>query len=126
MLNCSLEHARPLGELVWSKTGGNPFFVAEFLKFLHAHEWIVFDPAQGRWRWALSQIRAQQSTDNVVELLTVRVQQLGPATQTMLELAACIGNQFDLDMLAVVGAEGKTRPETATDLRAALVEGLIL
>src|SRR5207249_4888264 len=100
------------------------FFVSEFLKFLHANEWIVFDYARGRWQWALSQIRAQKSTDNVVELLTGRVQQLGGATQAILELAACIGHQFDLDTLAVVS--GKTRPETATDLRAALVEGLVL
>jgi predicted ATPase len=37
-LKCSPDRARPLAELVLLKTGGNPFFVNEFLKSLYTEK----------------------------------------------------------------------------------------
>ncbi|MBD3560239.1 AAA-like domain-containing protein, partial [Planktothrix sp. FACHB-1355] len=74
--------------------------------------------------WDLGQIQAQQITDNVVELMVAKVQKLPPQTQAVLKLAACMGNKFDLKQLAIVYE--KAPQETATDLWAAIAEGLIL
>ena len=53
-----------------------------------------------------------------------KLQKLGQQTQQVLKLAACIGNQFDLQTLAIV-YEHSAR-ETATDLWEAMEEGLVL
>ena len=121
-LQCSTP--RELAELVLAKTGGNPFFVGEFLKSLHAESLLEFDHQRGSWQWSIEKIQAHGLTDNVVELLAARAQRLDPATQRVLQLAACIGNQFDLTALAAVYE--KSPRETAGDLWEALAEGLVL
>jgi len=122
-LNCSPEKVKPLAELVLAKTDGNPFFMGEFLKSLHAEELLKFDYQQGRWQWDLARIEVRQMTDNVVELMAGKLRKLPEETQRALQLAACIGNQFELTTLAVIYE--KTPPVTATYLRAALEKGLV-
>jgi len=123
-LNCSLKKARPLSELVLAKTNGNPFFINEFLKSLYTEELLEFD-FQGRlWQWDLAQIQSREITDNVVELMTNKLRMLGEETQRVLKLAACIGNQFEIQTLAVIYE--KSPQASAADLWAAMVEGLVL
>jgi predicted ATPase/signal transduction histidine kinase/CheY-like chemotaxis protein len=113
-----------LSELVLAKTDGNPFFVGEFLKSLHAEGLIAFDHTHGRYGWEMERIRTRGVTTNVVELMASKIQQLGLPTQRVLQLAACVGNRFDLKTLSIV--HQKSPHDTAIELRAALVEGLVL
>jgi predicted ATPase len=53
-----------------------------------------------------------------------QIQKLSPKTQNVLKLAACIGDKFTLDVLAIVNE--KSQSETATDLWDALQAELIL
>ncbi len=124
-LNQSPETTKPLAELVLAKTGGNPFFINEFLKSLYTEALLTFDPSTdgGRWRWDLAQIRSRNITDNVVELMMGKVQKLSPKTQEALKLSACIGNYFDLRTLMIVYQN--SAKDTAADLWDAMVEGLI-
>ena len=92
--------AEPLAHLVREKTGGNPFFVIQFLTALHRQGLIAFDRDARRWRWDLARIRAQGYTDNVVELMVGKLHDLPPETQEALELAACLGASMDADTLA--------------------------
>ena len=80
--------------------------------------------SQGGWQWNLEQIQARNITDNVVELMAGKVQKLPHSTQQALKLAACMGNQFDLQTLAIVCE--KSPQQIAADLWAAVAEGLIL
>ncbi|HEY9600326.1 MAG TPA: serine/threonine-protein kinase PknK, partial [Allocoleopsis sp.] len=45
-LYSGIAEVKPLAELVVKKTGGNPFFVNEFLKTLHAENLLTFTPPQ--------------------------------------------------------------------------------
>lgn len=56
--------------------------------------------------------------------MALQLQKLPPQTQQVLQLAACIGNCFDLTTLAIVSQHSPT--DTATVLWKALQEGLIL
>ena len=123
-LNCPLEKAVALAELVQGKTGGNPFFMIEFMKSLYAEKLLEFDFGSGGWGWDLDRIQGREITNNVVELMADKVEKLPPETQEALKLAACIGNQFDLTTLAVVSE--KSPAETAADLWSGMVEGLVL
>ncbi|MEG5136828.1 MULTISPECIES: trifunctional serine/threonine-protein kinase/ATP-binding protein/sensor histidine kinase [unclassified Microcoleus] len=128
-LNCAAELAQPLTELINRKTQGNPFFTTQFLKALHEDGFIQFTPpyqggATGGWECDITQINALAITDDVVEFMAVQLQKLSDETQQMLKLAACVGNQFDLNTLAIVSEKSPT--DTATALWKALQEGLIL
>ena len=43
-----------LGQLIHSRTGGNPFSVREFLRFLHDQGLLRFDARSSRWEWDLA------------------------------------------------------------------------
>ncbi|WP_096582724.1 AAA family ATPase [Tolypothrix tenuis] len=115
---------KPLTELVIQKTQGNPFFATQFLKALHQDQLITFDWGAGHWQCDIVQVREAALTDDVVEFMAQQLQKLPVATQEILKLAACIGNEFDLKTLALVGQESIV--ETATCLWNALQSGLIL
>ena len=133
-LNCSQSLARPLAELVYQKTRGNPFFTTQFLKGLHEDGQIVFIPPQsplgkggsegGYWQCDLVRVRDAALTDDVVEFMARRLRKLPEATRRVLKLAACIGNQFDLETLAVVCEASEE--DASADIWAALQEGLVL
>ncbi|BAZ41528.1 multi-sensor signal transduction multi-kinase [Calothrix sp. NIES-4101] len=123
-LNCSSEIAKPLTKLIYRKTQGNPFFSTQFLKSLYQEELIYYNFDDGYWQCHLSQIQELSLSDNVVEFIAIQLQKLKTATQEILKLSACIGNQFDLGTLAVVN--NKSQEETAIDLWEALQEGLII
>ncbi|GGA27903.1 hypothetical protein [Okeania sp. KiyG1] len=53
-----------------------------------------------------------------------KIEKLDEKTQQVLKLAACIGNKFNLEILAIVN--NKSQTVTANELQSALDEGLIL
>jgi PAS domain S-box-containing protein len=114
---------RSLAQVVLRKTEGNPFFVGEFLKLLHSENLLTFDAQQLSWQWNLTEIEAQDITDNVVELLLRQLQKLPEATQQVLSIAACVGSEFDLETLAIVCE--KSPKAIFQDLLAAIQAGLI-
>lgn len=101
-LHHSPETVHSLAQTVARKTEGNPFFVGEFLKLLYGENLLTFDAQQLSWQWNLTEIEAQDITDNVVELLLRQLQKLPDATQQILSIAACVGSEFDLGTLAIV------------------------
>ncbi|MGF2034720.1 MAG: trifunctional serine/threonine-protein kinase/ATP-binding protein/sensor histidine kinase [Nostoc sp. CmiVER01] len=123
-LNCQLELAQPLTQLMYQKTKGNPFFTTQFLKALHQDNYIQFNFQSGYWECNIAQIKQLALTDDVVEFMAQQLQKLTPATQEVLKLAACIGNQFDLHTLAIIYQQSQT--ETAAALWKALQEGLVI
>lgn len=122
-LKASRETTQSLAELVQEKTGGNPFFTTEFLQALYTESLLNFDYEQKQWYWEIDQVRKRNFTDNVVELMANRIYKIPPEAQEVLKLAACIGNQFKLETLAVIW-ETSAR-ETALSLQEAVAEGLI-
>lgn len=114
----------PLTRLLLEKTGGNPFFVAQFLKELHDQGWFRLDPANGRWQWDMAQIEAAGITDNVVDLMAGKICRMSPLTRQALQIAACIGNRFALTVLAAI--QDRTEIATGSDLWEAIQEGLVV
>ncbi|MGK7927506.1 MAG: AAA family ATPase, partial [Spirulina sp.] len=123
-LSCGLDLAQPLTDLIFQKTKGNPFFATQFLKGLHEDGLITFDGEARYWQCDIGRVRELSLTDDVVEFMTGRLQKLSRETRERLKLAACLGNQFDLETLAI--ASQQSPEETAASLWEALKEGLIL
>ncbi|MHC0065058.1 AAA family ATPase [Nostoc sp. UIC 10890] len=123
-LKCTENLALPLSLLVSQKTQGNPFFAIQFLKALHQDGLIEFNFESGFWQCDITQTNQQAVTDDVVKFMVFQLKRLHQSTQNVLQLAACIGNQFDLATLAIVSESSEI--ETAASLWKALQEGLIL
>lgn len=123
-LHGDLADVEPLARLVLHKTEGNPFFVIQFLKALYNAKLIEFDYDHSRWAFHVEAIAEAGMTDNVIDLMTRRIQKLSTKAQGALMLGACIGSRFDLHTLAVVSQQ--SCEATAADLSEALDEGVIL
>ncbi|HAZ46038.1 MAG TPA: hypothetical protein DDW76_06725 [Cyanobacteria bacterium UBA11369] len=116
---------RSLMRLVYNKTQGNPFFLTQLLQTLHSEQLLHFDFERGEWAWEIEQIQAVGITDlNVVELAARNIQKLSEETQQVLKLAACMGNQFNLDTLTIISEQSLL--DTANKLWDALQAGLII
>jgi PAS domain S-box-containing protein len=101
-LHSDISTVNPLAELVLRKTGGNPFFVNEFLKTLYAENLLSFDLEHLRWRGDITRIESKNITDNVVELMLGKLKKLPLETQQVLQFAACVGAEFDLNTLSII------------------------
>ncbi|AUX45075.1 protein kinase [Sorangium cellulosum] len=123
-VRASADQVEPLAHLVYEKTGGNPFFVLQFLSALHQERLIVLDAEAGAWRWDIAAIRDKGFTDNVVELMTGKLKRLSVPALDAVKLAACLGSRLDLDTLAVVAK--RPAAELREALEEAVQEGLIV
>lgn len=121
---CSLEQAQPLAELVQEKTAGNPFFLTQLMRHLYLENFLHFNFATAQWEWTIDDLKTIDITDNVVELMVSKIEKLPEPTQNILKLAACVGNAFDLAVLAVV--HGTSQSTAASTLWDALTAGLIV
>ncbi len=123
-LKRDLSDTQELAQLILDKTHGNPFFIDEFLKSLYENKLLTFSYQTWSWQWNFNQIKGQDFTENVVEFMTNKIRQLELKSQKILQLAACIGNRFDLRSLAIVCQE--TLSSTLENLAEVVNENLII
>jgi predicted ATPase/signal transduction histidine kinase len=122
-------HASPaaiadLAELIFHRTQGNPFFAHQLLAFLYAEQLLVFNFTQGQWNWDLEQIRHFGVTENVVELMEQKIRKLPRSTRSLLQLAACIGIDFETETITALSPIAAHEiPQT---LATAVQEGLVI
>jgi len=99
-LHQPVPRVQSLAELIHQKTLGNPFFTIQLLTSLYEDRYLNFDRVHRQWQWDLPQIQALNVSDNVVELMSRKLTNLPEETLSMLQYAACLGNNFQLDLLA--------------------------
>jgi predicted ATPase/signal transduction histidine kinase len=122
-LRCNALRARPLATLVLRKTGGNPFFIRQLLKFLHRSRLLVFDAGRVAWDWNLAEIEKVSVTENVVHLLVAALRRLPEKALEVVEVAACIGSRSTLGLLADTCRQ--SLDATARSVWIAVREGLL-
>src|SRR5262249_43163794 len=123
-LHCDRSDADRLAALVHAKTGGNPFFVIQFVTALADEGLLVFDHAAARWTWDPDRIDAKGHTDNVVELMVGKLARLPMRTRQVMQQLACLGHSAEIARLAVV--RGVSEEALREDLQDALQTGLVL
>ncbi len=123
-LCCDIEQTYPITRLIKKRTKGNPFFTTQFINGLYKDGVIKFDLNTGIWQCNFSEIKRLTISNDVVEFMATQLQKYPAASQNILKLAACIGNQFDLHILAIVSECSEL--EVADLLWKPLQEGLII
>ena len=101
-VHCPPDQAGPLAQLLDEKTGGNPFFVIQFLTNLAHEELLTFDRSTARWTWDITRIQERAFTDNIVELMLGKLARLTVAAQNAMTHLACLGHSATIETLSMV------------------------
>nr|MBS0037240.1 serine/threonine-protein kinase PknK [Saprospiraceae bacterium] len=121
--NCSEEKATDLAQIVFQKTGGNPFFVNQFLSSLYLEELVVYDLHSGSWIWDIEKIKSRGYTDNIIDLMIKNIEKLDRDAIEVLKIASALGAKFNLDTLLLIVDQDKK--ELVESLRKSVDAGLI-
>ncbi len=92
------EKTKSLTQLIYDKTGGNPFFLKQFIMNLYKEQIVFFDFNSG-WQWDIEKIKQTQMTNNVIELMRGKIEKLSEIKLRILKTASCIGNRFDKEII---------------------------
>ncbi|MRG55340.1 AAA family ATPase [Phyllobacterium sp. SYP-B3895] len=123
-LHCDIQRAHSLARLVHEKTAGNPFFSIQFLQALADEHLLSFDHVNLGWSWNIERIHAKGYSDNVVDLMVLKLNRLGDACLAALRQLACVGASADISLLATICEI--TQGKLQENLREAVETGLIL
>ena len=132
-LNCEESNAKELATILFEKTNGNPFFVNELFTSFYKDGLVYLDSGlqptvlsrpSVQWKWDISKIREAKISENVIDLMVEKVQELTPNQMEILKLAACIGDTFETELLSQIS--GKSSGELKTELGQISNEGFLL
>ena len=83
--------SRPLSDIIYKKTEGNPYFALAFVRSLVDKRLLKYSLREKRWIWDEGKIKAEQISDNVLHLLSSRMTSFPEETQIALKILACFG-----------------------------------
>ena len=115
---------KSLSNIVFQKTKGNPYFVLEFMQSLQSRDLIQYDSSQKRWVWNEDTIRAEEITDNVLHLLSSKMNQLPNDVQLLLKVMACFGTSTQESVIGYL-AESPEYSEVRSGLEGAISDGFV-
>ncbi|TVM14159.1 hypothetical protein DPQ33_17760 [Oceanidesulfovibrio indonesiensis] len=123
-LTPKIQAGTELARVVHSHTQGNPFFMRAFLNFIHDYGLVRHDRNSQTWTWSQKEFSNTSLPNDVVDLFARMFSFLPSGKQDLLARAACLGNRFDLDLLAIVN---QTTPEQCRELlQDELDQGLLI
>ncbi len=110
-----------LSRIAQQKTGGNPFFIKEFLTTLYNNHMIYYDNG---WLSDLEEIARANISDNLADHVAMRLGGLSPAILDLLKKGAVIGMTFDNEILSAI--TGLKEQELTHSLLDVIVQGIII
>jgi len=100
------EDVAALAREIEHKTSNAPLFVRQFVDHLHGQGLIRFSPGHG-WEWDTAEIAALDIHDGAAELMSAKVLELPPRVRDVVELASCVGDEFDRELLVELSRESR-------------------
>ncbi|KAL3934989.1 MAG: hypothetical protein SGBAC_009407 [Bacillariaceae sp.] len=102
----SMDHKKKtesLADVCFRRTLGNPFFLIEFMTMLSDENLLKFSLGSLKWSWEEDEIeRETMSTENVVDIVHLRMKKLSKNAQQVLEYAACLGSTIRVKCLSIL------------------------
>jgi len=100
-LHTTLEKTNSLSRLLIKKAQGNPFFIRQFLEKLEEEKLLYYSDQDLEWKWQETEIDKLAVTANVIDLVDLKIKKLPAPAQHILNIAAFLGNRFDLCTLGI-------------------------
>ncbi|WP_299526730.1 AAA family ATPase [Winogradskyella sp.] len=97
-----------LSKLIFDKTGGNPFFIKQFVNSLYQKGFLKYDFDKHFWSWDHSGIKKEGLAQNVIDLITQKIDTLSYEVQIIFKIASCVAGKFDLDLISEISGIEKT------------------
>lgn len=94
------EDTLSVANMIYRKTGGTPYYIHELLDSLNHHGF--FELIENKWVCDINLLKKVNVSDNVIDLLAKKINDFSPSTIELLKIASCIGNEFDLKLLAII------------------------
>ena len=92
-----------LGNLIFTKTRGNPFHVVQFMQVIQSERLLRYNPDTTLWEFDVDQIQSEMMvSETIAELLAVKMRRLPQQVQDCLKIASLLGWRFREDLLALV------------------------
>lgn len=99
------ENLEGLASFLQATTRGNPFFLRALVESLHARRELWFDSDRKCWCWNTRLLEGCAIEEDVVRLFVRNLHRLPGESRDLLALGACLGNRFDLRVLAMVSEQ---------------------
>jgi hypothetical protein len=97
-LGRAASETRALAACVSRKTGNTPLLIQQFVDHMYHVGLIRYEPSVG-WTWDDAALAGVDIPHDALVLLTARISRLDAHVMTVLELASCVGDQFQSDTL---------------------------
>jgi len=135
LLGAHPDSIHELAEVIYAKTGGNPFFLVQFVETLVSrniisHTGKVHRSAPSKtslhhntWSWNKEALSALACTENVIDLILDKADLLPIETVSVLKIASCIGQHFESSIIALIA--NRSESSIAKDLHLAHTAGIV-
>ncbi len=114
---------KKLSEILYQKSGGNTFFILQLLTALFEEHKLIRND-DGVWEFDENAIMQESASENVIEFLVKKIKNLEPELQSLLKIAACIADVFDLRILSLLA--NKKMNSVANTLSVAINSGYLI
>jgi len=118
------ENTQYLASLIYKKTEGNPAAIITFINSVCDKKLIYWDSSKNNWYFDINGITSMEVSDNVVESLKVSYERLSYKTRKTLQVASCIGVEFNILLLSMV--LGETPEQVKKDLYESMDGNLVV
>ncbi|MHA7965502.1 AAA family ATPase [Paenibacillus sp. CAU 1782] len=104
-LDIHADFAYPLTEMLYRESGGNPFHFRQILLRLRDDHIIRYDEGKRSWEWDIGQMMTLSPHYAVQTLIRHRLEKLSDNGRRLLQMASCIGSEFDPAVIAEASGE---------------------
>ena len=103
MIRAASGGTEELGNLIVTKTRGNPFHVVQFIQVIQREGLLRYNPDTTLWEFDVDEIQSEMMvSETIAELLAVKMRRLPQQVQDCLKIASLLGFRFREDLLALV------------------------
>ena len=118
-----IENVEEIASILYDRTKGNALYLVELIRTLLRRQLIIYEEDSRRWTLQEGGMQKLHFSENVLDLMASRIHDLDRPMRSLLSIASCIGNQFDLYFLQKLS--DFPREEVHRQIKRIIAQGLI-
>jgi len=102
VFNGDIENVNRLVRLIHRRTMGNPFHLKQMINLLLDNQELCYHSPKGIWRLESEDVRTLNFPGDIEDVINRKIDSLNQQTKGFLEILACIGSRFSMELLGKV------------------------